>query len=320
MHNKKLLIALAAVIVLILAIAFKPVRITLLVLLLLIIAALAVDVVIYIRADRSGVDIRAKYFGIQVYPRKKKGGSEESGSEDQEDFGEDIELDDELEELTGEESTSQPETKPETASQSEQKPDHKPQEEEPEEDYKPDEPQSDGEQWDGEPDDEPEPKPKKDKKKKGENPLVKKVKGLRAKYEKYKPYIPMAWKGFRKLCKTIRFYIDDAWAEVGRFDAHEAAIYYGSIQAVIAETFKDIAVLFTLKPKNVKRCDVRVRWGENCIDGGITLRVKVRLLTRVGILIAMAVKYLVIKIQTKRRSKALTAENTSDTSTSAEST
>ncbi|SDA15709.1 hypothetical protein SAMN02910447_00978 [Ruminococcus sp. YE71] len=301
MPNKKILIAIAAAVVLILSIAFKPVRIALLVLLLLIIAALAVDVVVYVNASRSGVEISAKYFGIKVYPRKKKGGEDELPEPENDSFDE--EPDDDFDDL--DDTSHIPEPKPETVSE----PQQTAQETEPEEDYKPDEPEPDGEQWDGEPDDD-EPAPKKSKKKKGENPLVAKVKGLRAKYEKYKPYIPMAWKGFRQLCKTIRFYIDDAWVEVGRFDAHEAAIYYGSIQAVISETLKDIAVMFTLKPKNVKRCDVNVKWAENTIDGAVKLRVKVRLLTIIGILICMAVKYLIIKIQTKRAKKALTAENT----------
>ncbi len=294
MPNKKIIIAAAAILLVVLAVLFKPVRIVLLVLFLLVIIALAVDVVVYIDASKNGLDIRAKYFGFQVYPRKKKGSDAPADDEDEQSFVDDI--DDELVEnsqevVQNDESAKPPQTEkpPETELETVQ--------ENVQED-------DDDEAWDGEPEDDDEPQTPGKPRKKRENPLVKKVKSLRAKYEKYKPFIPMAWKGFRQLCKTIRFYIDDAWVDVGRFDAHEAAIYYGSIQALIAETFKDIAVVFTLKPRCVKRCDVNVKWGKNVIDGAVSMRIKLRLLTIIGIILLMGIKFIIIKLRQRRQKKA----------------
>ncbi len=135
--------------------------------------------------------------------------------------------------------------------------------------------------------------PKKKPKKKGG------LASLKAKYLKIKPYAPMTWKYFRKLLKAVRISVVGADISVGREDAHEAAIYYGIIQGVIAHIFTLLASIFTL---SVKRCDVSCDFLHNKIDGSGELCIKVRPSAVIAIAVCFAVNFLIIRAKTKKQS------------------
>ena len=246
--------------------------------------------------------MRAKYLFLTLYPRRKKP-DKDDGQETDDAFdvlSEDITDEQLMQGLTAEQesaltaSADKPESSSETRPEA-RKEDKKEEKKEDKgskdkkkksekEDAKPAEDVSDVE--DGEEEEEEEKKPG----------LREKIAGLRRKYEKLKPYIPMSWKWFKRLLKAVRISIDDLWVDVGRDDAHEAAIFYGSIQAFIGSTFAEFAKWFTFK---VKRWDVNCRFTQNVIDGGTDVTVKVRPDTLIWLLIFTGVNFLYIWIKGK---------------------
>ncbi|MBP3270788.1 MAG: hypothetical protein J6M17_00995 [Ruminococcus sp.] len=260
---------------------------------------------VQLHAARDGISIKLKFMGFTLYPRKKKHSAEEQPSLSDDDFED--ELEDDIDSL--EEAEDIADEQP-----AEQNDEHTPSAEEntPSETV--------GEQWDGEPenDDNPvlEEDKKKDKKSKKTDSSKKsggiraKIQSLRAKWEKYSPYIPTTWKLFRKLCKAVRFSIDDVWIEEGRVDAHEAAVFYGMIQAAVTEIIHKLAVIFTCK---VKKCRVDVRWAEDHIDGGADITVRVRPSTLIAIVLCIGIRYPFIyfgqKLKKRKQKKALKNNN-----------
>ena len=113
-----------------------------------------------------------------------------------------------------------------------------------------------------------------------------KLANLKAKYLKYKPYIPLAWSTVRRLLKTIRIRIDSAEVRVGREDAHEAAIYYGAVQGAI-----------TL---SVKNCNVECAFTENTISGKCDFSVRVRPSALIAIAVCAGVNFLKIRHNEKK--------------------
>lgn len=124
-----------------------------------------------------------------------------------------------------------------------------------------------------------------------------KLKQLRTKYNKIKPYIPSGWKYFKKLLKTIRISIDDVHITVGREDAHEAAIYYGAIQGLIANTLSLLSGMFTVK---VRRCDVNCVFTENLIKAKGELTVRVRPSALISVVVCLGVNFLIIWFKQKK--------------------
>lgn len=132
-----------------------------------------------------------------------------------------------------------------------------------------------------------------------------KLAALKEKFEKVKPYIPIGWKAVKKFCKAIRFENVRVRAEVGRFDAHEAAIYYGIVQGFVFDLLGKIALFFTLK---LKSADVKCRFGENMIDGEAELTVRVRPSAMIAIAFCTGVKFLITFFrERKKRKKAAAA-------------
>ena len=124
-----------------------------------------------------------------------------------------------------------------------------------------------------------------------------KLKQLRTKYNKIKPYIPSGWKYFKKLLKTIRISIDDIHITVGREDAHEAAIYYGAIQGLIANTLSLLSGMFTVK---VRRCDVNCVFTENLFKAKGELTVRVRPSALISVVVCLGVNFLIIWFKQKK--------------------
>ena len=138
-----------------------------------------------------------------------------------------------------------------------------------------------------------------------------KLKELKEKYNKIKPYIPKGWKYFKKLLKAIHITDLRINIDIGREDAHEAAIYYGTIQGILFNTLGNIANIFTVK---IKKADVNCIFTKNTIDGEGECYVKVRPSTLIAIAFCIAVNFGIIYFRQKRQNKAemINDENESD--------
>ncbi len=137
-------------------------------------------------------------------------------------------------------------------------------------------------------------KPKKDKSQSKGGKLA----SLKSKYEKIKPYVPMGWKYCKKLLKTVRFENLNTEVSVGRFDAHEAVIYYGAVQGALFNLLGTLAGIFTLK---VKKANVNCVFNKNTIDGRVEFTLKVRPSALIAIAVCALINFLIIYL--KRRIK-----------------
>ncbi|MGN0633892.1 MAG: DUF2953 domain-containing protein [Oscillospiraceae bacterium] len=291
----------------------------------LIVILLHFSLVIYLHVGRDGFDIKAKYLGFTLYPRpakkaRKRRERKKTGEEDKsaDDGGEELfddDLEDELDEPQTEESTIS-EEKDETKEQepdefSEEKTEVEPQQtndDEPAQAAKESEPTA------------AENKKslfsKKDKKEKKTKDVKtgkkkSKLKELKEKYDMIKPYIPKGWKYLKKLLKAIRIKIDDAEIAVGREDAHEAAIYYGIIQATLANTLSTLSEMFTVK---VRKLDVNCVFNENVIDAKADISVRTRPSTLIAIAVCTAVNFAVIYLKNRKKGNNKDTDEKNETS------
>lgn len=257
---------------------------------------------IYVHAAADGFSLKIKYFWFTVYPRepkskrnkkqkkvKTKHKSESSPTAD--DFSDDLdsEITDEML-MTGDfdEKDLAPAEPQKTSSEDDLD------ESEPKRKFEATKPEKAG---DGE-EKKSKKKPVKDKsKKQKEERHPSKLADLKAKYLKYKPYIPLAWKTVRRLLKTIRIRIDSAEVRVGREDAHEAAIYYGAMQGAIAGLLTPLAEFFTL---SVKNCNVGCAFTENTISGKCDFSVRVRPSALIAIAVCSGINFLKIRHNEKK--------------------
>lgn len=257
---------------------------------------------IYVHAAADGFSLKIKYFWFTVYPRepkskrnkkqkkaKTKHMSESSPTSD--DFSDDLdsEITDEML-MTGDfsEKNLAPAEQQKTTSEDDLD------ESEPKRKFEATKPEKAG---DGE-EKKSKQKPVKDKsEKQKEERHPSKLADLKAKYLKYKPYIPLAWKTVRRLLKTIRIRIDSADVRVGREDAHEAAIYYGAVQGTIAGLLTPLAEFFTL---SVKNCNVECAFTENTISGKCDFSVRVRPSALIAIAVCAGINFLRIRHNEKK--------------------
>ena len=287
-------ILLAVIAVFVLLIYFGIFCWTMLGLLVLIVVLLHFSVSIHLKASRKeGIDIRAKYLFLTLYPRKKKASKKaESPPAEVQTFDDD--LFDDADDIPDETLTSEDDPKVDIAAMLDEaekidkeeasRPEVKPEETKPEDEIPPgNKPSAD----------KPESKPPKEKSKG-------KIAALKEKFEKIKPYIPIGWKAVKKFCKAIRFEGVVIQAEVGRFDAHEAAIYYGAVQKIVFDILAKIGLIFTLK---LKCADVRCAFGENKIDGSAELTVRVRPSTIIAIAFCTAINFLRMWLKQRRQRK-----------------
>lgn len=271
---------------------------TMLGLLVLIVVLLHFSVSIHLKASRAeGIDIKAKWLFLTLYPRGKKKDNkpipiDDFAGDGFEDFSDlpDIEPPSE-DDSSGE----KPPTVEELAAAAE-KIDKEEAESPPEGEKSEDEPSE-------KPSEDKPAKKKKEKLKKDEAPKEKgkgKIAALKEKFNKIRPYIPIGWKAVKKFCKAIRFEDVDLRAEVGRFDAHETVIWYGAIEKVMFDILSKIGLIFTLK---VKHADVRCDFGENKIDGAAELTVRVRPSTMIAIAFCTGVNFLIVFFRERRKRK-----------------
>lgn len=275
---------------------------TMLTLLVLIVVLLHFSVSVHLKASRAeGISIRAKWLFITLFPRGKKSSKKDDAPSDvvvTPDELDEILSSTELENAVAEaDSDTSDETESSEAQTDEDKPEtaaeHK------------DEPQIKDE------------KPKKKKRKKEKPPKDEaedfddgepkkgKLAAIKEKFEMVKPYIPIGWKAVKKFCKAIRFEGVKIRAEVGRFDAHEAAIYYGIVQGFVFDILGKIALFFTLK---LKEANVYCRFGENMIDGEAELTVRVRPSAMIAIAFCTGIKFLFTFLRERKKKKKAAKE------------
>ena len=289
----------------------------------LIVILLHFSLVIYLHVGRDGFDIKAKYLGLTLYPRPaKKGGKrtkrKKETDKSEENVGEELfedDLEDELDEPKSEETIA---TEDADGSEeqigdgsAEEKPAAKPEQtdcgeptqalaeqETPAEDKK-------KSLFSKKEKKEKKPKEEKNGKKKS------KLKELKEKYEMIKPYIPKGWKYLKKLLKAIRIKVDDAEIAVGREDAHEAAIYYGIIQATLANTLSTLSEIFTV---SVKKLDVNCVFNENLIDAKADISVRTRPSTLIAIAVCTVLNFAVIYLKNRKKGNNKDTDEKNETS------
>ena len=250
---------------------------------------------INVKASRAeGVKITAKYLFLTLYPRKKSSQPAKPNAPPAYEYNDDdfSELDDieDADEDEPESCDEPPETEPPTPAltESSDKAEAVSEKKAKAEKQKPDKKES-----------------KKEDKLAGPKPKGK-LAALKEKFELVKPYIPIGWKAVKKFCKAIRFEGVDIWAEVGRFDAHEAAIYYGAVQGALFDLLGKIALFFTLK---LKRADVRCCFGENKLDGAAELTVRVRPSTLIAIAFCTGIKFIITFFKERKKRKQAAKAN-----------
>lgn len=123
---------------------------------------------------------------------------------------------------------------------------------------------------------------------------------LKKRYLQIKPYLPMGWKYFKKLLKTVRITSIDVEIDVGREDAHEAAIYYGTVQGILFNLLGILANAFTVK---IKKANVNCDFTKNTIDGQGECYVKVRPSALIAILFCIAVNFGFVFLKQKLKNK-----------------
>jgi hypothetical protein len=111
----------------------------------------------------------------------------------------------------------------------------------------------------------------------------------------------MTWKYFTKLLKKIRITVDNASVTVGREDAHEAAIYYGAVQGLIANVLSVLSEVFDVR---VKKCGVECVFIENTVGAEADLSVKLRPSTVISIAVCFAVNFLIINRKNKNQNQS----------------
>lgn len=134
------------------------------------------------------------------------------------------------------------------------------------------------------------PKAKRSRKKKS------KLDDLKEKYNVIKPYIPMGWKYFKKLLKTIRFTDTKIELSIGKEDAYEAAMFYGKVQGGLFNVIALISGIFTVK---IKKADVNCIFNEKAFDYDIHTVVRVRPSAVIAICFCVGVNFLRIYLPKK---------------------
>lgn len=299
----------------VIALIFKIIGITLLAVILILILLLHFSVCVYLHAGADGVRYSVKYLGFTVYPRKKKPEKADADTpekpDDPDEVAElaDVEEDDleaEVERFASEYQTAEYDEDTADEQIAEQIEDETDGSESLPEDTAALE---DTDKKDKTAEKESTDKSEKSDSKKRSGGLAAKVKSIRRKYEKIRPYIPYTWKMFKKLLKTVRIRLDDVSMTVGREDAHEAAIYYGSLQVIVSHMLMALGGMFSL---SVKKCDISCRFSENHFSGSGDISVRIRPSAAVFIVLCIAVNAAVIfikqKLKARKAKKVLTAD------------
>ena len=124
---------------------------------------------------------------------------------------------------------------------------------------------------------------------------------LKEKYAMIKPYIPMGWKYFKKLLKTIRFTDTRIVLDVGREDAYDAAMLYGKVQAGLFNGIAVLAGIFTVK---LKKADVNCIFYERKFGYEVHTVVRIRPSTLIAIAFCLGVNFLRIYLWRRHKKKS----------------
>ncbi|MDO5125486.1 MAG: hypothetical protein Q4D35_03815 [Ruminococcus sp.] len=266
----------------------------------LIVIILHFSVSLYLKFDDDGLSVKAKYMFFTLYPRKPKEKKQKkrkpkSNKKEQyaaydDDFSDSLEdeldvSDDVIQESFVQADEQAVEAESESTAESIPESKAQPETEEKVPEAKP----------------KPKKKKKKDKKKyKSEKKDGGVLSSVKTKFNKYKPYFPMGWKYFKKLLKAIRFTDVKIEVNVGREDAHEAAIYYGTVQGLVFNTLGHICNIFSVK---IKKADVNCIFTKNTIDANAECYVRVRPSTLIAIAVCTGVNFLHIFLKQRRLNK-----------------
>ena len=287
-----------------------------------IVIALHFSVRAYIKAGKDGVDIKVKYMFWNIYPRpekppkkpkKKKRKREKPPEENQEETSEtalnteisqpeEISIEElmklEVNDVTpdenpeGEETDENKEETAEETEEAEETTEEKSAEENPQEDFP--------EEADDEVVENDEEKEKSTKEK-----VSSKIDNLKGKFNKIKPYIPMGWKYFKKMLKTIRIHHLDFEITVGKDDAYEAAMLYGKVQGAVSGVLALVSGMFTVK---IDRADVKCVFDKKTFDGKVSAEIKIRPSAVIAIAVCVGVNFLKLWlpgfIKSRKKAKA----------------
>lgn len=139
-----------------------------------------------------------------------------------------------------------------------------------------------------------------------EEPFFDKAKRM---IEEYKPFVPVAKKGLKKLLKMIRFYDLDLSVTVGDSDAYKAAMKFGQVNALVYSILGLMCCAFSVSIKNTSvNCD----FNSKAIDGAIKTTVKIRPSALLSLIIYLGINYLLIKHKQKKVNKETNLEKESN--------
>lgn len=130
-----------------------------------------------------------------------------------------------------------------------------------------------------------------------------KKEGIVAKVKRYfamvKPYIPMAWKYFKKLLKTIRITKLDIELTSGKEDAYESAMMYGKLNAALYNVIALLSRIFTVRV--LKSTRINCRFDEKVFEYDVSAVVMVRPSALIAIVFCVGINFLRIFIREKFR-------------------
>lgn len=141
----------------------------------------------------------------------------------------------------------------------------------------------------------------KNSEKKSKNSSKSKFEDIKEKYELIKPYIPIGWKYFKKMLKTIRFTNTRINISAGKDDAYESAMFYGKIQGVL---FNFLAVLSGIFTVEIKEAEVKCIFNQKVFDAKAETVIKVRPSAMISIVVCLGVSFLVKFIPSWLRKRA----------------
>ena len=142
-------------------------------------------------------------------------------------------------------------------------------------------------------------KSKKDKDK--EQGLKAKINDAKDSWNKFKDFVPMTWKAFRKLLKKVRFYDTQIEITAGKDDAYDAAMNYGGMNTLLFNGLGIIGTIFSLyKPK---RAEVKCVFDEKIFEYELSGKIKLRVSTVLAIVFCFGVKFLCVFLRKRHKAK-----------------
>lgn len=142
---------------------------------------------------------------------------------------------------------------------------------------------------------------KTEKTKNNDKGLKSKINKVKDTWKKYKDYVPMTWKAFRKLLKQIRFYDTEIEIIAGKDDSYDAAMLYGKINTVLFSGLSVVGLIFSLyKPK---KAEVKCIFDKKVFEYEIYGKIKLRPSTILSIAICFGVKFLIMFLKKRRMAK-----------------